>query len=169
MDYEINDDTLAIIPCLNNSSKIIEYDTECIVNNSPYEVMEYSCEYFGSSLAGRIHGAKKILGSIYKVPLFVDDSRNIVFFPTKSPTASDNIWLSLNNIDHYRKISDNRTAIFFKNGQKFIVDLPYYSINNQVLRATRLENVVNERKSQKKTIKMQKQSFFSHIYGIINM
>lgn len=155
MDYEISDETLVIIPYSSASSKVIEYDTERILNFKPYEVMEYSCEYFGSSLEGRVHGAKKILGSIYKVPLFVDESRNIVFFPTRSPSADDNIWISLNNIDYYKKISNTKTAIIFKNGLRFVVDLPYCSIDNQVLRATRLENVLNDRKGQKKAIKMQ--------------
>lgn len=147
MNYEINDETLAIIPFKDSSSKVLEYDMQCVIDYSPYEVMEYSCEYFGSSIDGRMYSAKKILGSVYKTPLLVDGYRDIIFFPTKSPNSKDNIWISLNNIKSYMKVDENETLILFKNGTKLTIELPYYSINNQVLRATRLSSVLKERRS----------------------
>ena len=53
MDYEINYDTQMIMPLEETTSKIIENDAEYIVNNSVLEIMEHSCEYFGSSYEGR--------------------------------------------------------------------------------------------------------------------
>ena len=48
MDYEVNYDTQIILPIESTKSKIIEYDNEYIINHSVQEVLEHSCEYFGS-------------------------------------------------------------------------------------------------------------------------
>lgn len=149
MKYEINEDTLAIIPINKEQTKIIEKDNEYIINEKAYDVMEYSCEYFGSSLEGRLNGAKNILGSIYKIPIIVEESREIIFFPTTSPQLETNIWISLKNIKKYEK-SDKTTIIYFDNDKKVVVSTPYLSINNQILRATRLGSVFKHRKDIKK-------------------
>ena len=150
MNYEINSDTLAIIPSSNCSSKVIEVEDEYNIQNSTYKIMEHSCEYFGSSLDGRLNGTKNMLGSIYKSPILVEESRNIIFFPTKSPTQDDNVWVSLNNIDTYEKNNDNNTIVYFKNNKQLLLDIPFLSFQNQVLRATRLESIFRQRKFNKK-------------------
>lgn len=148
MNYEISDVTLAVIPFNENSSKVIEYDAERVIDSNPYEVMEYSCEYFGSSIDGRMYSSKKILGSVYKVPILVDEYRNLVFFPTKSPNAKDNIWISLNNINSIKKLNLNETMILFNNNDKLVIELPYNALYNQILRATRISSVLKERKEK---------------------
>ena len=154
MEYEVNEATYAIIPYEKEKAKVIEYDDEYIIDSSPYEIMEYSCEYFGSSLEGRVIGSKSILGTIYKVPLMIDDALDMIFFPTKSPNSSKNVWISLKNIDSYQKIG-TKTLVMFKNSKKLLIDVPYYSFDNQVLRATRLEAIAKDRKSKKKVTKTQ--------------
>ena len=64
MNYEINNETLAIIPIDENKTKILEVNNEYIIEKSPYKIMENSCSYFGSSLQGRLAGSKNMLGSI---------------------------------------------------------------------------------------------------------
>lgn len=150
MEYEVNSETLAIIPITDNQSKVVELNNEYIINNSPYKVMENSCNYFGCSLQGRFDGTKSILGSIYKAPVIVEDSRDIIFFPTISPNLPDNCWISLNNIKKYQQ-EDFKTVIYFDNNKKIELDVPLLSIENQVLRATRLGAVCKKRKSNKKS------------------
>ena len=75
MEYEINSDTLAIIPYQKGKSKILELNDEYIVNLTPYQVIENSCSYYGSSLNGRMNGARSILGSVYKIPVMVGPCR----------------------------------------------------------------------------------------------
>ena len=149
MKYEINKDTFAILPIDSKKSKVLEKDNEYEIEFSPYDIMEHSCSYFGSSLDGRVNGSKDMLGSIYKVPVLVEESRNIIFFPTKSPFLESNAWISLNNIEKYED-SDGNTLIYFKNGKKVEVDMPFLSIENQIMRATRLEAVFRKRKSLEK-------------------
>lgn len=150
MIYEINPETLAILPISETKSKVVELNNEYLVDFSPYEIMEHSCNYFGSSLQGRFEGSKNMLGSIYKAPILVEDSRNLIFFPTMSPTLENNSWISLNNIKEYTQ-EDLKTYIYFDNNKKIEIDIPYLSVENQVLRASRLNSIYNKRKNYEKS------------------
>ncbi len=150
MNYEVNSNTLAIVPFFNRKTKIIEGNRDYIVEGTPYQVMEHSCEYFGSSIEGRLKSTKSVLGSIYKAPIMVEEYRCLVFFPTKSITLdSENAWICLNNIASYSP-EKNKTRLIFKNRTSLLLNIPYYSFENQVLRATRLESVMRQRKNAEK-------------------
>ena len=81
MDYEITFDTQVILPMDSKSSKIIENNESYVVNVTPMQILEHSCEYFGSSFDGRREGTKKLLGITHKSPIIVEESRKIIFFP----------------------------------------------------------------------------------------
>lgn len=147
--YEINKDTLAVISLKSGKTKIIEYDREFTLNDKAYEVMEHSCGYFGSSYEGRVVGSKKILGSTYKVPVIVEESNDLIFFPTTSPDVKECSWFSLNSVDSIIK-NKRTTQICLKNGKKISVSVSKNSIENQLLRATRLKYLINDRKVAKK-------------------
>lgn len=129
-DYEINEETLAIMPDDVWSSMVLEDDFKYEVNKTPLEILDYSCKYFGSSYPGRKDGSKDILNSSYKLPILVEDTRNIIFFPTSSPLDDSCTWISLGNIKDYRKVGKNKTEILFKNNKVMTVDVSYYSFNN---------------------------------------
>ena len=147
-DYEINEETLAIMPDDVWSSMVLEDDFKYEVNKTPLEILDYSCKYFGSSYPGRKDGSKDILNSSYKLPILVEDTRNIIFFPTSSPLDDSCTWISLGNIKDYRKVGKNKTEILFKNNKVMTVDVSYYSFNNQVMRASRLESIIRNRKEK---------------------
>ncbi len=149
-DYEINEETLAIMPDDVWSSMVLEDDFKYEVNKTPLEILDYSCKYFGSSYPGRKDGSKDILNSSYKLPILVEDTRNIIFFPTSSPLDDSCTWISLGNIKDYRKVGKNKTEILFKNNKVMTVDVSYYSFNNQVMRASRLESIIRNRKEKAK-------------------
>lgn len=150
MEYEVNEDTLYILPINEKKCRAVEVDEEYNIDSKAYQVMEHSCMYFGSSLAGRLIGSKDMLGSVYKVPIIVEESKSIIFFPTTSPNSNKNVWISLNNILDYKKW-DKKTKIFFSNNKEIVVDIPYSSFRNQILRATMLESIVRKRKNSKKS------------------
>ena len=81
-NYEINRNTLAILSCGKEKSKIIEDDKEFYVNLSPLKIIDNSCKYFGSSYDGRFNGTKSILGISHKSPIIIEESSRIIFFPT---------------------------------------------------------------------------------------
>lgn len=149
MEYEINDETLAILPYDNGFTRIIEKNDEYIVKETPFEVMEHSCNYFGSSFSGRIMGAKNILGSVYKSPIIVEETQRIIFFPTEAVQSENAGWISYNNIKNVEKL-DKKSKIIFKTGENIIVNCPYFSVKNQIFRCNMLDAVSNNRKASKK-------------------
>ncbi|MDD2518323.1 MAG: competence protein ComK [Bacilli bacterium] len=146
--YEINLSTIAIIALDNQKSKIIEDDGSFIVDRVTPKIIDDSCRYFGSSYLGRFEGSKNFLGgTIYKSPIIIEESREIIFFPTGSARSSECSWFSLNKVSHYEK-DKNNTIIYFKNGTSLEVDISYSSFENQVLRASRLESILRQRKNK---------------------
>lgn len=149
MNYEITYDTEMIIPLSNNESKVIEKDDEYIVEQNTLKILEHSCEYFGSSLEGRKEGTKKILGITHKSPIIVEESRKIIFFPTNSPERKDCAWINLEKIDKYYKVDKKTSSILFKCGKLVNLNISYGSLTNQILRATRLKFILEDRISKK--------------------
>ena len=144
-NYEINSDTIALIPINSTKTKVYELENEFIVDKSGLKIMEESCEFFGSSLQGRQKGTKNLTGITHKSPVIVEESRNIIFFPTNSPRLSKCCWISLNNLENISKSSDN-TLLIFKNERKLYLDISFNILDNQILRASRLESVSRKRR-----------------------
>ncbi len=144
MNYEINEGTLAILPS-KNQSKVLEDKEEYIINSTPYEIMDHSCKYFGSSYEGRKEGTKAVLDINYKVPIIVENSKNIIFFPTNSPSASDCSWISLKNIKKIEEAEFNSTTILFNNDISILIPVSKRTIENQILRASRLDLIMRDR------------------------
>ena len=139
MKYEISNGTLAIVPGEEEKSIIYEDDEKFIVDEVPFKIMEDSCKYFGSTYNGRKESARDILGAEYKVPIIVEDSDNLIVFPTTSPLSSDCVWVSLKRIKDF--------VIIFDNNKEIIVPCSYRTVENQVSRASRLDFVMRKRKN----------------------
>ena len=138
MKYEVSNGTLAIIPNEKETSLVYEDDDRYIINQSPFKIMEDSCKYFGSTYNGRKESAKDILG--------VEDTNNLIVFPTTSPFAEDCIWISLKRVQSFKKIDANNTKIIFDNHKEIIVPCSYRTIENQISRASRLDFIMRKRK-----------------------
>lgn len=148
-EYEINSSTLAIIPIDDNSSKVYEEETEYVVNKNVHKIIDYNCKFYGSSYSGRCEGTKYLIGIKSKYPIIIEESRNLIFFPTSSSRKTDNAWISLNKIKEYSQ-RESGTLIHFLNERKLEVPISYYSIENQVCRATMLKAKLYELKNEKK-------------------
>ena len=145
MKYEINDETLAVMSFDEHKTRIIEEGEDYVVNDVPYSIMENSCRYFGSSLEGRLLGSKDMLGSIYKAPIIVEETRNMIFFPTEALNSSSVSWISYKKIRNVEKYG-RKTKIVFNNGETVVVDCPYFSIKNQIFRCNMLDTISRNRK-----------------------
>lgn len=148
-DYEINSSTLAIIPIDKDISKVYEEEVEYIVQKSANSIIKDSCEFYGSSYEGRCIGTKKLTGIKTKYPIIIEESRNIIFFPTSSIRSKQSTWVALNKIENYSKKKYN-SEIIFKNKEKIDLDISYYSLENQIIRATMLKSKLYERKLSEK-------------------
>ena len=148
MKYEFNKGTLAIVPNEKENSLVYEDDDRYIIDQTPFEIMESSCRYFGSTYNGRKESARDILGAEYKVPIVVEDSENLVVFPTTSPCSDECVWISLKRVKKFEKIDACNTKIIFDNNKEIIVPSSYRSIENQISRASRLDYILRCRKNK---------------------
>ena len=143
--YEINKDTYAVMSVNEDVAKVIEKNDEYLIDQSSFEVMENSCQYYGSSAEGRIKGTKMILGSNYKVPIVIEESNDIIFFPTEAINSNNCVWISLNNIEKYEKCN-GFTKVTFTSGKELYIKMSISSFEMQVLRANRLSSVLKRRR-----------------------
>ncbi len=147
MEYEINKGTLAIMPNENESSLVYEDEDRFLIEQSPFQIMEESCMYFGSTYEGRKESARSILGAEYKVPVIVEDTDNLIVFPTTSPKSDDCIWISLKRVKNFERIDNSNTKVIFDNNKEIIVPVSYRTLENQISRASRLDFMMRKRKS----------------------
>ena len=144
--YEINSSTCALIPNDDFSTRIIETQNIINIPYSTSNIIEYSCAYYGSSFKGRLNGSKCALGSKYKLPIIIEESREIIFFPTTSYESNNCAWISLKNISNYKKEA-NHVKVLFQNNTFIDLNISYESFENQVLRATKLLLILKSRKN----------------------
>lgn len=147
--YTINPDTLAIIPINKKKTKVYETDGAFIIARNANKIIEDNCEYFGSSYEGRKKGTMELTGVTHKAPILIEDANDLIFFPTASPRLHDCSWISLNNLDSYEPY-DDESVVMFNNNLKLQIAVSNKVIDNQVLRATRLESVIHKRKQIKR-------------------
>ncbi len=144
--YEISDKTIALYG-MDSRTRIYEEDKSFIIDKPATSIMEESCSYFGSSLDGRKKGTENLIGVSYKAPIIVEESKSLIFFPTTSPRLANCSWIRSDKIDRFY-YKNNNLVIEFKNGYQLFVKMSYDMLNNQILRATRLEHVLNDRKNK---------------------
>ena len=149
-DYEINERTLAVI-AQGDEAKVFEEDNCFMIPKTTNTIMEESCEYFGSSLEGRQKGTNSLIGIRHKAPVIIEETKEIIFFPTSSPRLNNCHWISLNNLDSYKQVG-GKIKLKFNNHKEIFLDVSYGIIDNQVLRATRLESALRKRKKNTKIV-----------------
>lgn len=143
--YYINRSTCAIVPIDSSSSIVYELDCSYIIEKSVRMIIADSCLYFGSSYSGRFDGSKKLLNMNYKLPIVIDEFKNLIFFPTSSPRFNDCMWISLSHIKSFDRV-DNGSKVIFSNNQNLLLGISYYSLENQIFRATMLESLLRKRR-----------------------
>lgn len=148
-EYEITEQTMAIIPINYYQTLVKESDNEYVIDENAYQIMENSCEYYGSTYKGRLSAAKKILNSSYKIPIMIEESENIIFFPTKSSLLDDCCWINYNFIKKYES-NGNKTRLIFTNNEEIEVEISKLSLENQISRSTMLELISRKRKINNK-------------------
>ena len=146
LDYEINNNTIALI---YNDNKTIVYEKNnrfILEDVLPNKIIKYSCEYFGSSYDGRVRGTNKLTGITHKVPIIIEESNEIIFFPTTSSRLNECSWIRNKYIKNYKKLPDNKVELELIDNNKICLNCSYETINNQILRSSRLESIIRYRK-----------------------
>lgn len=151
VDYEINDETLAVIPTTKGKCEAIEFHGNIPIEDTSLTVIEHSCEYFGINYKTRLNSTYKFIKARYKAPIVIEESSRIIFFPISSPTTKDTVWMSYNNILAYEKSDEkSETIVKFNNGYSMNVPVSYYTFNSQYSKAARLHASYSVRNGKKK-------------------
>ncbi|KYC81464.1 competence protein ComK [Bacillus licheniformis] len=135
--YEVNSSTMAVLPLGEGekpASKILETDRTFRVNMKPFQIIERSCRYFGSSYAGRKAGTYEVIKVSHKPPIMVDHSNNIFLFPTFSSTRPQCGWLSHAHVHEFCAAKYDNTFVTFVNGETLELPVSISSFENQVYR-----------------------------------
>ena len=142
---EINRSTLLLIGLDDKKTRIITYDSDYLVDMSARDIVNESCINFGNTMAQRINMTKSLVNIVSKAPILIEESRDIIFFPLKSPRLKNNIWVSFNNLNSYEKI-ENKTKLNFKGNKTILLDFSYYIFDNQVTKAILLHYEIKKRR-----------------------
>ena len=136
-EYYINEETLLLVPIGKNKTKIYDLNGNYYMKKSVFDIVDESCQYYGSSYGGRYIGAKKLLEMEYKLPIILDEVKEVVLFPTCSPRQQNCIWVCVNNIESYNKIK-NISMINFVNVFSYNINISYSCLENQICRGKRI-------------------------------
>ncbi len=150
-EYYINEDTLLLVPVSKEKTKIYDINGTFYIKKNCFELVDESCQYYGSSYGGRYLGAKKMLDMEYKLPIIADEVKEVIMVPTCSPRQQSCIWMCLNNIENYIKFK-NISKVKFTNGLNYDLTISYPSLENQILRGTLLLTRLKNRKNNPKKI-----------------
>lgn len=122
----------------------------------PIDVVKYSCEYYGSSLDGRIQGTKNMIQVTKKCPVMISPESDIFMFPTKSPFHPQCIWVAVNHVTHYQSTPTGETSVTFTGQNHFELPISYASFEQQMRKTAMLQiNYLNRQEKSRK-----QQSFF---------
>ena len=105
------------------------------MNSKPLELINYFCLCQASTIDGRIEAVRKTLHIVQKTPVYIQE--DLFLFPTVSSHAPDCIWLNHCNIRKFDGSSDNKTVIYFKDGESMVLELNYRILQKQMLRCKR--------------------------------
>lgn len=143
--YEIDLSTLLLIGIDEKTTKVVDFNGEYIIKDNAKNIINYSCKFFGSSLLERGNVTKRLINISNKAPIFIEETKNIIFFPLRSTREKTNIWISFNNLESYEQVG-RKTKLKFKNQQELLIDYSYYMVDNQITRCMMLDYMAKKRR-----------------------
>ncbi|WP_071393852.1 competence protein ComK [Bacillus tuaregi] len=148
-EYQISRSTLAILPMEYGSklySQIYDLEVDQFSPLKPLELIKKSCRSFCSSYEGRKEGSRQLIGFTHKIPITIDSTNMLYFFPTASPLSKRCAWVSHVHVLHYEKIDSATTLVYFRNKKTVIIPTSVYTFENQMLRTALLRTNLMQKK-----------------------
>ncbi|UCZ52936.1 competence protein ComK [Bacillus shivajii] len=137
-DYEINEETIALIP-----AKSIEYDTIVLEENAKYyvkqtpiNIINKGCLEGGSDYKGRRRAVTHLTGTVNKVPIPINPHLNLYAFPTHSPKHRECSWLFYHHIRKLTPESPHETTVTFTNDDSIQMNVSYSILEKQIYRTS---------------------------------
>ena len=126
-------------------TKIYEYKKIYSTKEKILELINRSCNYYGSSLKGRIEATNYLLNIHYKSPIIVSEHSEIILFPISNLKDNNGIWFCYKYVDKYYN-NDEQVIIKLKNHTEISVNVSEKIISNQILKSARLESILKSKK-----------------------
>ena len=152
-DYIINRKTMAIVPVLTVDNRILsgilEEEDTFIALPRPYEVVDQSCRFHGSSFEGRKEGTRELIGITHKAPIAISSTESLYFLSTLSYTRRECSWISHFHVTNTKATPHNNVLITFMNGQSFEVGISKTSFDTLLYRTAHLRSESEDRQKRK--------------------
>lgn len=141
----ISSGTISVIK--NNKRTILcNVDNIVVINIGIKKFLEKSCNYYGTSYEGVKKSAKGILNINYKVPIVVENNKNIILLPLTSVRDKNLIYVSLDKITNY-EFKDNYVYIMCCNNYVFKTKMSEKSFEKLLINGIKLNNTLKYRNS----------------------
>jgi len=138
--YEINRDTLALLPAYHTDYDTIVWEKDQIlyVRKTPLQLLKEACLEGGAEYNGRRVAVTYKTGIQSKIPIPVDPLEQIYAFPTHSPKQSECSWIFYHHIKSIKRDPKNTTKsiITFKNANDLSLNVSYHTLDKQVQRTS---------------------------------
>ncbi|WP_102026468.1 competence protein ComK [Salirhabdus sp. Marseille-P4669] len=134
-DYKINRNTMALlhVPSAEYQTRILEKDKEIYCTKTSMQLIKEACISGGSTYIGRKKAMEKILRVKSKLPIPINPTEGLFFFPNMSPKEHNCTWISFFNINDYKKFGNDitKTEVVLSDNRKIIVNTSFMSMNRQ--------------------------------------
>ena len=147
-EYEWNPDSLLMKSYYQDGhllAHVYEKERELLVRQKPKDVIDYSCQYYGTSLEGNQKGASIVTNYKKKLPVVICKELNLVVFPSSSPSKDTCYWIDYSSIKDFYKSTPHKTCILFNNHVEIEVPMSVASFNTQYGRAAVLQSRLKSR------------------------
>jgi competence protein ComK len=147
-EYEINTCTMFVEPVIYGGkiySRAVEIEDEFLSPFKPLDIIKTGCIYFGVDYESRKRGTRQLIGYSRKIPIVIEPTNHIFFFPTASPLSSECIWISFEHVEKYRRVDTQKTLVTFRNKQSRIFPVSFSTIEGQMLRTSLLKTKLLQR------------------------
>jgi len=142
-NYIINNKTVAILK-KNNQTIIFDVENTRVINKNIKKVLDYNCNFYGSTFSGRKKSAEKLLNIHYKIPLIID--KNIILLQLNGIKDDECLFVVLNKIIDYKYLNKN-LKIFCINSQIFNNKISKNSFEKMLINSIKLNNILKWRKN----------------------
>ncbi|MDZ5784094.1 competence protein ComK [Marinococcus luteus] len=137
-EYEVNENTMAIVPNFEGEAKSIIWEKDGAripASCTPTAIIKRGCLRGGSSFEGRSEAVKHYLHIRKKLPVPVNPSEGIYAFPISSLRDPENIWIFYNHVQPGQFVtSDDGTLIQFTDGTSLPTKASTFMIQQQLFR-----------------------------------
>ena len=127
-NYSIHKDTMVLLPAkhIDYETLVLERNKHVYVKQTSLEIIKYSCLARFTTYDGVREAVKLQTGFKRKVPIPINPSQNLYFFPTHATGDYECCWISFDHVLQISPSSKTTSYLIFKNGEKirFMFILP---------------------------------------------